>query len=42
MYCAIGDRPSVKIGIDRAIGAKGNERARHMKAFESAPPKPPE
>jgi len=39
--CEIGDTVSVKIGVNRVCGAKGKARAMHMRAFESAPPKPP-
>ena len=39
--CEVGDTPPDIKGVNSAKGAKGRDRAMHMRAFESAPPKPP-
>ena len=41
MICEVGDTASASRGVNNAKGAKGKARAMHMKALESAPPKPP-
>lgn len=42
MNWEMGDMAPVKMGVNRVCGAKGKARAMHMRALESAPPKPPE
>jgi hypothetical protein len=42
MNCEIGEDAVFKMGVIRIVGAKGMAMARHMRAFESAPPNPPE
>ena len=39
--CEVGDTPPAIRGVNNATGAKGKDRAMHMRALESAPPKPP-
>jgi hypothetical protein len=41
MNCEIGDVAPVNMGVNNVVGAKGRAMAMHMRAFESAPPKPP-
>jgi len=40
-FCARGETPEGKIGVNRVSGKKGNARAMHISALESAPPNPP-
>jgi len=40
-FCARGETPEAKIGVSNISGKKGNARAMHMSAFESAPPNAP-
>ena len=42
MTCEIGDKPAEMMGVEKISGAKGNATAMHIRAFESAPPNPPE
>jgi len=37
----VGEIASDSRGVNNTKGAKGNARAMHIKAFESAPPNPP-
>lgn len=41
MTCEVGDIAPAIRGVNNAKGAKGKASAMHMRAFESAPPKPP-
>jgi len=36
-----GERLLAKMGMNKATGAKGKEKAMHIRAFESAPPNAP-
>ena len=37
-----GETPEAKIGVNSVSVEKGKARAMHIRAFESAPPNPPE
>jgi len=41
MICEVGETAPGNRGVNNAIGAKGRASAMHIRAFESAPPKPP-
>ena len=38
----MGDKPPLKMGVNKITGANGKAKAMHMRAFESAPPNAPE